>query len=57
LNEAKAEITRLAHMCAKGLISEDELPGMLAPLRSERDQQKEILESVDEPVNVIELQP
>lgn len=44
-------------MCAKGLISEDELAGMLAPLRLERDRQKEILESVEEPVNVIELQP
>jgi site-specific DNA recombinase len=57
LDEAKAEITRIAHLCAKGLVSEDELPGMLAPLRIERDRQQAILESVDEPENVIELQP
>ncbi|WP_313760206.1 recombinase family protein [Rhizobium sp.] len=57
LDEATAEITRLARMCAKGLISEDELPDMLAPLRIERDRQQAILGSVEEPMNVIELQP
>lgn len=57
LEEAVSEINRIARLCANGFISEEELPGMLAPLRAQRDRQKEILESVDEPPNVIELQP
>lgn len=44
-------------MMAKGLITEDEGTEILAPLRKVRDQQKAILEAVEEPSNVIELQP
>lgn len=57
LADAKDEITKTIHMMAKGLVDEDEGTGLLAPLRKIRDQQQAILDAVEEPTNVIELQP
>ncbi len=57
LEEAKAEITKVISLMAKELIGEDEGVALLAPLRQQRDAQKAILEAVEEPTNVIELQP
>ncbi|PST20096.1 recombinase family protein [Rhizobium sp. JAB6] len=57
LEEAKAEITKIISMMAKELIGEEEGVALLTPLREQRDAQKAILESIEEPTNVIELQP
>lgn len=57
LDEAKASITKIIEKMSKDLIEDDEATAMLAPLRAERERQKAILESVEEPINVIELQP
>ncbi len=57
LEEAKAEITEIIRMMSKGLVDDDEGTALLAPLRLRRDQQKAILDTVEEPTNVIEIQP
>lgn len=44
-------------MLSKGLIEEDEATEMLGPLRQQLDKQQALLESIEEPTNVIELQP
>ncbi len=57
LEEAKAEITKVISLMAKELIGEEEGVALLEPLRQQRDAQKAILDAVEEPTNVIELQP
>ncbi len=57
LEEAKAEISGVISMMAKKLIGEDEGVALLTPLRRRRDEQQAILDGVEEPPNVIELQP
>jgi site-specific DNA recombinase len=57
LEEAKAEISAVISMMAKKMIDEREGMARLSPLRWKRDAQKAIPESVDEPGNVIEIQP
>lgn len=57
LAEATDEITSTIRMMAKGLIDEEEGTAILAPLRKTRDEQKAILDTIEEPTNVIELQP
>ncbi|MGO8091624.1 recombinase family protein [Rhizobium leguminosarum] len=57
LEEAKKEITEIVRMLSKGLIEEDEASELLGPLRQQRDKQQVLLESIEEPTNVIELQP
>lgn len=57
LDEAKAEITKVIQMMIKDLVTEEEGTAMLAPLRADRDRNQAILDSVEEPENVIELQP
>ncbi|CDZ54016.1 recombinase family protein [Neorhizobium galegae] len=57
LDDAKASITKIIEKMSKDLIDDDEATALLTPLRAERERQKAILDSVDEPVNVIELQP
>lgn len=44
-------------MLSKGLSEEDEASELLGPLRQQRDKQQVLLESIEEPTNVIELQP
>ncbi len=57
LDDAKAAISKIIEKMSKDLIEDDEATALLRPLRAERDRQKAILESVEEPENVIELQP
>lgn len=57
LQEAKDGITKIVEKISKGLIEDDEAAALLAPLRAERDRQKAILETTEEPPNVIEIQP
>ena len=57
VDDAKAEITKVIQMMVKDLVTEAEGMAMLAPLRADRDKNQAILDSVDEPENVIELQP
>ncbi|MBY5666639.1 hypothetical protein [Rhizobium leguminosarum] len=47
----------LDRMLSKGLIEEDEASELLGPLRQQRDKQQVLLESIEEPTNVIEIQP
>ncbi|MGV2147516.1 recombinase family protein, partial [Rhizobium sp. 16-544-2B] len=55
--EAKAEITEVIRMISKGLIDDEEGAALLIPLRAKRDSQKVILDTTEQPTNVIELQP
>lgn len=57
MQEAKDAITRVLEKIAQGLIEDDEAAVLLAPLRQKRDRNKAILEAIEEPANVIELQP
>ncbi|UTY51549.1 recombinase family protein [Sinorhizobium fredii] len=57
LQEAKDGITKIIEKISKGLIEDDEAAALLAPLRAERDRQRAILETTEEPTNVIEIQP
>lgn len=57
IEAAKAEITKVIQMMVKDLVTEEEGKEMLAPLRAARDSSQAILDSVEEPENVIELQP
>ncbi|NTC83778.1 recombinase family protein [Agrobacterium tumefaciens] len=57
LNDAKDGITKIIEKIVKGLIEDDEAAVLLAGLREERSKYQAILDTVDEPVNVIELQP
>ncbi len=57
LNEAKDGIRKIVERIAKGLIEDDEAAPLLAQLREDRNKHQAILDSVEEPANVIELQP
>lgn len=57
MQKAKDEITEIIRKMSKGLVEDDETVALLTPLRQERDRNKAILESVEEPMNIIELQP
>jgi site-specific DNA recombinase len=57
VNEAKDGIKKIVERISKGLIEDDEAGGLLVHLRAERNKYQAILDTVDEPPNVIELQP
>lgn len=57
VEDAKAEITKVIQMMVRDLVTETEGTAMLAPLRLDRDRNQAILDSVEEPENIIELQP
>lgn len=57
LVDAKSGITKIVEKVSKGLIEDNEAAELLAPLRIERDRLKRILEKMDGPSNVLEMNP